>query len=75
MYFKIVELLIKIVKYLRHLNCAYVLWHRSDVFGHFVKFVIVLFLFLLVLTAVNDDSPTVPGLLTDYILKGIVFPQ
>jgi len=30
-----------------------------------------LLLFLLVLTAVNEDSPTVPGLLTDYILKGI----
>ena len=26
---------------------------------------------LSVLTAVNEDSPTVPGLLTDYILKGI----
>lgn len=25
---------------------------------------------LLVLTAINDDSPTVPALLTDYILNG-----
>ena len=27
-------------------------------------------LFFLVLSAINEDSPTVPGLLTDYILKG-----
>lgn len=28
-------------------------------------------LFCLVLQAINDDSPTVPTLLTDYILKGM----
>jgi len=26
---------------------------------------------LLVLTAINEDSPTVPALLTDYILNGV----
>lgn len=29
------------------------------------------FSFFAVLNAINDDSPTVPGLLTDYILKGL----
>lgn len=28
---------------------------------------------LLVLKAINEDSPTVPTLLTDYILKGELF--
>jgi len=28
------------------------------------------FLLLPVLTAINEDSPTVPALLTDYILNG-----
>lgn len=27
--------------------------------------------FFLVLKAINEDSPTVPTLLTDYILKGV----
>jgi hypothetical protein len=26
--------------------------------------------YIVVLTAINEDSPTVPALLTDYILKG-----
>lgn len=30
----------------------------------------VFFFFFLVLKAINEDSPTVPTLLTDYILKG-----
>lgn len=39
----------------------YVISQRSDYFYYY---------YFPVLTAINEDSPTVPTLLTDYILKG-----